>query len=194
MRDLALTEVAHLLGAQVFAVFGLDPCHDLLAVLHVGNADDLDITNLRMAVEELLDLTGIDVLPSPDDHVLDSPDNLDVALVVHLCEVAGVHPAIGVDGLGRAVGVVPVARHHRIASRAELAGLSSADGLAGLGIDDLDLDVGMDSADRADALVDRVIGGGLRAHRGGLGHPVGDGHLIHVHLVDGLFHDLDRAW
>src|SRR5579884_914859 len=61
----------------------LDPGHELLAVLGVGHADHLDVAHVGVGVEELLDLPGVDVLPAPDDHVLDAADDVDVAVLVH---------------------------------------------------------------------------------------------------------------
>jgi hypothetical protein len=42
---------------------------------------------------------------------------------VHDPDVAGVQPALGVDGLGRGLGVLPVARHDGVAPHHDLAGL-----------------------------------------------------------------------
>src|SRR6185437_5392461 len=123
----------------------------------------------------------------------DPADDVDVALVVHRREVAGVHPAIAVDRLARARLVVPVAAHHRIAAGAELAGLAGYHGPAAFGVDDLDLQVRLDLAHRAHPALQRRIGRALAAHRAGLGHAVGDGDLAHVHPVDDLLHHLDRA-
>jgi hypothetical protein len=51
----------------------------------------------------------------------------------------------------------------------------------------------MDAPDRADPLLEGIVGGGLGGDGWGLGHPVTDGHLVHVHLVDHPAHHLDRA-
>jgi hypothetical protein len=48
-------------------------------------------------------------------------------------------------------------------------------------------------ADGGDAVLQAVVGGRLEADRRGLGHPVGDGHLGHVHPVDHLAHHLYGA-
>ena len=55
------------------------------------------------------------------------PTMLQVALVVHRREVAGVHPAGAVDRLGGPLGVLPVAEHDAVAARAQLAGLAALD-------------------------------------------------------------------
>ena len=51
----------------------------------------------------------------------------------------------------------------------------------------------MHAADGLRALLERVAGRRLRRHRRRLGHAVADGHLVHVHPLDHLLHDLDRA-
>ena len=64
------------------------------------------------------------------------PTMLHVAVVGHHGQVAGVHPPVGIDRLGGLVGVVPVARHHRVPAGAELAGHAALDRFAGLGVGD----------------------------------------------------------
>jgi hypothetical protein len=75
-----------------------------------------------MAQQVLLDLARVDVLAAADQHVLDPADDVRVALGIDRRQVAGVHPAGGVDRLARARLVLPVAAHDRVAARAELAG------------------------------------------------------------------------
>ena len=194
MGELAGREGADGVGVErVGAVAELDPGAQLLAVLLVGDADHLHVLDVGVGVEELLDLARVDVLPAADDHVLDPADDVAVAVLAHLGEVAGVHPAVGVDGLGGLLGVVPVAEHHRVAAGAELAGLPALDGLAGDRVDDLDLDVGVDPPDRRRTTLEVVVGAGLAGHRAGLGHAVGDRRGLHVHVVDAALHHLDRA-
>src|SRR5579883_219269 len=91
--DLALTELLDLLRRGALALAQLDPGADLLAVLRIGHADHLHVLHLGMAVQELLDLAGIDVLAAADDHVLQPADDVDVAFGIHRREVAGMHPA-----------------------------------------------------------------------------------------------------
>src|SRR5581483_9656418 len=191
--DLALAELPDLLGRGALARPELDPGADLLAVPGIGHADHLHVLHLGMAVEEFLDLSRIDVLAAPDDHVLQAADDVDVALVIHGGEVAGMHPAAVVDCLLGLLLIVPVALHHRVAARAELAGRPARHRLA-LAVDDLDLDVRQHLAHGRDAALDRIVGGALRGDRRGLGHAVGDGDLAHVHLALHPLHHLDRAW
>src|SRR6202000_767814 len=90
-------------------------------------------------VEQLLDLARVDVLTAADHHVLDPAGDVHVTLVIHHPEVAGVHPARGVDGFGGLVRLVPVAEHHRVAAGAPrprvpaVAGVHPARGVDGCG-------------------------------------------------------------
>ena len=70
--------------------------------------------------------------------------------------------------------VVPVAQHHAVAARAQLAALADPHHLAGLRDHDLDLHVRVHLADRGDLLGQRRADARLRADRAGLGHAVGE--------------------
>ena len=91
------------------------------------------------------------------------------------------------------LGVLPVPEHHRVAAGEQLAGLAALDDGVRGGVHELDLEVRVHAPDGRDAMLEAVLGGGLRRHRGRLGHAVADGHLAHVHLVDDAAHDLHRA-
>ena len=56
---------------------------DLTPVL-VGQADDRHLGDGGMAVEDLLDLGGEEVLAAADDHVLEPADDSAVAALVHV--------------------------------------------------------------------------------------------------------------
>src|SRR5215471_15888314 len=133
-----------------------------------------------MAVEELLDLTRVDVLPAPDHHVLDPAGDVQVARVVDDGEVAGVHPPGRVDGGTGLRLVVPVAEHHRVPPGAQFPGRTAGYDLAGLRVDDLDFDVRVHPAHGRHAPFHIVVRARLGGHRGRLGHPVTNGHLGHV--------------
>src|SRR4051812_19479857 len=98
--DLLVGQLAEAERPQTLAVQGLgalpqpEPDHELLAVLLVGDTDDLGIDDVGMGVEELLDLARVDVLAAADDHVLDAAGDLHVAVLVHDGEVSGVHPPV----------------------------------------------------------------------------------------------------
>src|ERR1700712_1218142 len=154
--QLAGGELPHRLGGELRdALAQPHTRHQLLAVARVGHPDHLLVEDVRVRVEELLDLARVHVLPAADDHVLDAAGDVDVALVVHHAEVAGVHPAGAVDHLGGLLRLLPVAQHHRVAAGAELARGAARDRQPGLRVDDLRLEVGQRAADGRDAAVQR---------------------------------------
>src|SRR5690242_15386384 len=99
-----------------------------------------------MPVQELLDLARIEVLPAADHHVLDTADDVAVAVRIDRGEVAGVHPAGLVDDLGRPLLVAPVPEHHRIAAGAEFTRGPARHDMT-LGIDDLHFEMRMSAPD-----------------------------------------------
>ena len=65
-----------------------------------GALDHRDLRDVGMAEDRVLDLGRVDVEPADDEHVLLAVGDLQVAALVHHADVAGVQPAVGVDGLG----------------------------------------------------------------------------------------------
>ena len=193
MGDLAAAEVADRLFGFLCARLQDDPGAHLLAETLVRHAEDLDVLNVVMAQQEFLDLARIDVLAAADQHVLDPADDLAIALGVDGGQVAGVHPALGVDRLARALQVAPVAAHHQVAAGAQFAPFADRQRPSVVGIDDLAFGVGLNAPDRRDPLFDRIVDRALERDRAGFGHAVGDGDVRHVHVADHLLHGLDRA-
>src|ERR1035437_9328139 len=122
-------------------------------------------------------LTGINVLTTADHHVLDPADDRQVAVVVHRCQIAGVHPARGVNGLCRLVRLLPVPEHHAVAPGTQLPRLTAGDRPAGNGVDNLDLKMRHDPSYGPGPTSKIIIHAGHRRNRRGLGHPIGDGDL-----------------
>ena len=58
-----------------------------------------------------LDLVRVDVESGDQDHVLLAIDNVEISLLVHASDVAGMQPAVGVDDFRRVLGPVPVSLH-----------------------------------------------------------------------------------
>ena len=89
------------------------------------DTDDLHVRDVRVRVEELLDLARVDVLAAADHEVLDPADDVEVAVAVHGGQVAGVHPPRAVEDVSSLLRLVPVADHHRVAAGAQLTGLAA---------------------------------------------------------------------
>src|SRR6185437_9832593 len=192
MRDLTLAEGGDLLGAGALPGLEHDPGADLLAEARIGHAEDLRRLDLGMAEEEILDLARIDVLAAADQHVLDPPDDVAIALGVDGGKIAAMHPPDLVDRRAAPFRILPIAAHDAIAARAQLAGFAYRHDASGL-VDDLDLDMRMDAPDRGDAALDRIVDARLEGDRARFGHAVGDGNFAHMHLLDDASHGLDRA-
>src|SRR5690606_976352 len=135
------------------------------------------------AGQDLFDLGGVDIEPAADVHVLEPVGDGQVAAFVDLADVAGVQPAVGVDGGGGGLRVVEVAQHHVGAAQQHLTG-------AVLGrIVDAQLEAG-DRAAAGGGHRDRVVLGPAHgAETAGLGEAVGGQHDVDVQL--GL-HPLDQ--
>src|SRR3546814_17361407 len=82
-----------------------------LAPTYVGNADDGALRHARMGGERAFNLDGKDVLAAADDHVLQPVHDIDVALLVHPAEIAGMHPSTP-DPPGGLFGQTPISRNH----------------------------------------------------------------------------------
>src|SRR5690606_39319411 len=74
-----------------------------------------------------LDLLGIDVLPTADDHVLDPVHDGEIAVFVETADIAGVQPAVD-DGLGGFLRPVQIAAHHRRSGDDDLTVLAGRQG------------------------------------------------------------------
>jgi len=60
-----------------------------LAAVMVGNADHDHFLHRRMFVDRLLDHLRIDVEAAGDDHVLFAIDQVEIAIIVHVADIAG---------------------------------------------------------------------------------------------------------
>ncbi|GAM51318.1 hypothetical protein NS07_v2contig00232-0005 [Nocardia seriolae] len=118
----------------------------------------------------VLHLGGVHVLAAGDDHVLHPVDDVDVALVVHIAAVAGVHPAVA-DGRGGLVGLVPVAEHDVPAAHHDLAD-GAARHLRAVGIHDPHLRMRHRATRGAQPARQMVLGTQQRRDRRKFGHAV----------------------
>src|SRR4051812_34900047 len=101
--ELARLHVAHHIGDDDFAPFGMRP------------ADDRSFAHAPVLEQHLLNLTRIDVRAARDDHVLGAILEREVTIRIEHADVAGVRPAAA-QSLRRRLEIFPVARHHYIAA------------------------------------------------------------------------------
>src|SRR5581483_11137091 len=111
---------------------------DLLAEDVVGDAEDGRVGYRRVLEQRGFDLGRIDVLATPDDHVLGPVGDRDEPVLVEAGDVAGAQPAAGQERLRRGLGLVPVPLHDVRAAHPQLAGLADRQVVALL-VDDADV-------------------------------------------------------
>ena len=152
-----------------------------LAGLLVGPSDDRRLGDGRVRDEHRLELGRRHLVALVLDELLDAVDEHDVAVLVGAADVAGVQPAVVVDGGGGRLGVVEVAAHDLRPAHAHLALLAGAELFAGGDVDDPALGVGHRRADRAEP-----VAGGIERRdvgdRARLGHAV----ALHDGAADAL--------
>ena len=146
-RDLVAGDIFHHVFADLVFVEGVAFFHDDvgpddLAAEGIGLADDGTFSDAFDFVDAVFDFAGVDVFAVHDDEVFQAVDDVDVAVFVHVGEVAGVEPAVfGEDFLGF-FRFVPVALHDVVAADEELA-----DGAGDVGAVHFDGDHGFDAGD-----------------------------------------------
>src|SRR3546814_10580666 len=126
MRDLPLAELPDLILAGGFVGMQRNPGAKFLAQIGTGHTEDLHFPHFRMAVEELLDLTRIDVLAAADHHVLHATDDVAVTLFIEDRQIARVHPAAGIHGIAGAFRLVPVGSEEHTSELQSLMRISYA--------------------------------------------------------------------
>ena len=139
---------------------------DRLAGVGVGDAEDGRLLDVGVRQQHLLDLARVDVEAADQDQLAPPVDQVQVAVLVEVGDVAGGEPAVGVRALG-AVG--PVAGEDVGAADDDLARVALLDRAALL--------VDQPQLDARDRPADRVGLGDLAhqrrgEHRRGLGEPV----------------------
>src|SRR3954453_2968745 len=90
--DPLLHVLAHLLRRELHAVVADDRSADLLAPLVMGDTEPRRFADLRVLVEDLLDLARVDVVAAADDQVLLAVDDEEAAVLVDPRHVAAVEP------------------------------------------------------------------------------------------------------
>src|SRR5690242_9986325 len=153
MRNLALAECLQFFRSHLLARLDLHPGCNLFAISGIGHPNDLYIAYLRVSIEEFLNLTRIDVFATSNDHILDATNDVDIAFTVHRRQVASMHPACTVNGLGCGIWVIPVAKHHAVATSTQFSRLTHWDHFPVSWIHYFDLKMWVNDTNRTHALL-----------------------------------------
>ena len=106
-----------------------------------------------MGVQNVLQLTGIDVVTRGDDHPLGSALEINEALLVHGAQIAGIDPGqpigVGLEGMGGLLRVLHVFLHHSGPGQKDFTFLAVGQLLIRSRCYDLDVGIGERQADAA---------------------------------------------
>ena len=153
---------------------GLDPLHPS----GILDADDAAVGHLGAAVDDILQLGGIDVVAVGYDHALDALMKVHKALGVHMAQIAGVKPGVAVgqlpEGLRRLLRQLEIAQHDRGPLEDDLPLGIRGKQLRGAGPHDA---VGGIREGQADASLPMLVPGGEAAGGDAFGQAVALAHL-----------------
>jgi hypothetical protein len=111
------------------------------------DADDSGFSDSRMTHEHFFHLGREHVESRHDDQILGSIEQIEIAVSVDRCDVAGVEPTVVVEHTGRRRSVVPVANEDVLPANEDFPTVSGDD-VAAVGVDHPDLDAWDDAPDR----------------------------------------------
>ena len=114
-------EVLHVLGGERGVGLGDNHGRQGLTQALVGNTEHRGLLHVGVAVEYGFDFLAADVLAAPQHHVLQPVGDEDVAFLVDVADVPGMHPAVG-QARRCGVRLVPVFREVHHAPDPQLAG------------------------------------------------------------------------
>ncbi len=92
------------------------------AAIVVRNTDDDDFLDRGMLIDRLLDHLRVDVEPAGNDHVLLAIDQIEIAIAVHVADVAG-QKAVADEGFSGFLFAIPVAARDVRTTDADFSGL-----------------------------------------------------------------------
>src|SRR5215831_2497829 len=90
----------------------LDECFRRLAAIFISDADHGYLLDARVLVDRLLKYARINIEAAAQQHVLGAIDDVDVAILVHVADLAGPHEAVGGHDLGSGIRIFPVPLHY----------------------------------------------------------------------------------
>ena len=95
--DLSAAEIFHLFLRSRHTIVKDDKGTHFLSIFLGRNSGYLHVFHAGEMIEELLQLTWIDILASTDNHILDTAGDTEVSILITNAQVAGMQEAILVD-------------------------------------------------------------------------------------------------
>src|SRR5581483_9928414 len=158
---------------------------DIFAPVFVRDAYYGGLLNGFVTVEYLFDFARIDIEAAGNNQVFAAVGNIEVAFLIHVAQVAGVHPAVVKDSLGLLL-ALPIALHDVWTLDHDLADLAGWQLLTRPVIHDHGVDVGQWQANAAvyAVLVQRIAVG----HRRGFAQAIALDHLAAAQMLKIILH------
>ncbi|OPZ74064.1 MAG: hypothetical protein BWY80_00734 [Firmicutes bacterium ADurb.Bin456] len=146
-----------------------------------------------MGVDKVLNFLGVDIFTAPDDHIPDPAGYFVVAILVAPGQIAGVQPAIFVDGrLGR-LGHLVVAFHDVVAPGYKFAVNIRGQVPAGFNVNNFAFNARQIASYSIDPELHGIIGAALGKTGGTLRLAEHNGQFRHLHLIHHILHHLHRT-
>ena len=123
----------------------------------IGDAEYLHVGYFGMADQELFDFAGEEIFATANNHIFQATHDIDIAACIHCRQVAGMQPAIAINGLCGLFRHVVVALHDDHAPAAYFAALSYRYNLASLGANDFDVGIRIRNAHRGRLEFKRIV-------------------------------------
>ena len=169
-----------------------DPGRNFLPLLRVRVAKNLCLDNVRQGIEDFFYLDGVYLNAISQDHVLQPSRYPEIPVFIHLSQVAGMQPALPVDGRVRGTGHLVVFLHEE-APRADLPLGPGGKGLSRRGRNNPDLVARERETDRGNPQVNRVAGAGHGYPGSGFRQAVSDGDIRDADLLHETCHQRHGA-
>src|SRR5215510_334774 len=147
-----------------------------------------------MAEKKPLDLDRIYVFTTADNHFFRPAANVEMAVLSHGGQVAGVQPSFGVDGAGGALGFTIITTHNQVPTGVELAGLADRHGFSRDWAYNLDLGVWAGASNGGRALFESVAHPVHGDDRRSLRLAVNNIDFLAMHRGVHPLEELDRTW
>src|SRR5699024_9311001 len=113
---------SELLGIQCCAYSQAHHCGHFLTIVRIGHSQYRHLGDIRVLVQDFLDLTGVHIVSTTDDHIFTSIHNVYEAVLVEPAEIPGPEPTVE-QCLRGLLGPVPVALHDHRTTDPELTDL-----------------------------------------------------------------------
>ncbi len=153
--------VPNIFFCYVCSLFRYYKGSNYFTVLLIGYSNHLHVPDFRHGVKELLYLTGVDVLPTADYHVLYPSNNGIITVFIFSCDVSTVKPSIFIYNFAGLFRHFVVAPHYVVTAAADLSRFSLLNRFSSFHVHDLNFTVLHLPSNRGYSKLQWIINAGL---------------------------------